>query len=250
MTLEVRTKSYRGRIEKTAQVFTNDPETPETVLSIRGNLWVPIYMSTERVRLKGKVGENIRNSIQVRGQKEIPLKLKEVSVNVPDKVDVKIHKQAEEQNYLVAFRNKLDTEGHYIGYATITTNYPDQPKIQIQILGAITANVQAKPKVLSFPFMTKKRLDKLRDSDDSIAAQAVTVFVEEGADLKIEQVSLERSLYTFSINETKPGKRYEIRVKPVLRHLDVGMNQDLLKIHTNQEHHELFEIPIRLNLGR
>lgn len=248
--MEVRTKNFHGHIQKSAKVFTNDPNSPEITISVKGNLWVPIYVSSGRVRLKGKVGENIRNSIQIRGQKDNPLKLKEVSVNVPDKVDVQIHKQAEKQNYLVAFRNKLNTEGHYIGYATITTNYPDQPKIQIQILGAITANVQAKPKVLSFPFMTKKRLDKLRDSDDSVAAQPVTVFIEEGADLKIAQVSLERSLYTFSINDTKPGKRYEIRVKPVLKHLDVGMNQDLLKIHTNQEHHELFEIPIRLNLGR
>lgn len=248
ITLELRTKNYKEKIHKTARVISNDPKTPEMTIAITGKPWVPIHISTERVTLRGMLGEEIANTVRVKGQKEKPLELRDISVSIPNKVAVQMHKKIEDGSYLLALKNKLTKEGFYTGEVRIATNYSDQPEIRIRVMGAIMSNVHARPRVLTFNRMSEERLEQLKQPGSFIRIRPVMVYLSKGNNLKIKKVELEKSLFTVTTKELEPGKRYRLLVKPILEKLTKGQNNDLLRIHTNQEHSEILEIPVRFEI--
>lgn len=217
-------------------------------IEITGKLWVPIHISNERVPLRGMVGQEITNTIIVKGQKQEPLKLKVSSISVPEKVAVQLHRQEKEGSYLLAFSNKLKQEGFYVGDVNLATNYPDQPEIRIRVMGAIMSVLQARPKVVNFGRMSENGLEELKNSTDSFMTRPVMVYLTQGNNLEIKKVELEKSFFTFTQQELEPGKRYRLLVKPILEKLSRGQNNDLLRIHTNQEHNDILEIPVHLNI--
>ena len=74
------------------------------------------------------------------------------------------------------------------------------------------------------------------------------VYLPEGNNLKIKKVELEKSFFTVTKLELEPGKRYQLFIKPILEKLSKGQNSDLLRIHTNQEHNEVLEIPVHFDI--
>jgi hypothetical protein len=248
ITLELRTKNYKGKIHKTAKVVSNDPKTPEMTIEIAGKLWVPIHISNERVTLRGMVGEEITNTIILKGQKQEPLKLKISSISVPDKVAVQLHRREKDGGYLLFVSNKLKQEGFYVGDVKLATNYPDEPEIRIQVMGAIMSVLYVRPKVVNFGRVSEKGLKEIKSSGDFFMTRPIMVYLTEGNNLKIKKVEFEKSFFTVTNQELEPGKRYQLFIKPILDELSKGQNNDLLRIHTNQKDNDMLEIPVHLNI--
>ncbi|MBN1841905.1 MAG: hypothetical protein JW883_06440 [Deltaproteobacteria bacterium] len=205
-------------------------------------------MGTNRVFLRGMVHEDITNTVIVKGQKQEHLQLEIISMSLPEKVEVALHRKKEEGSYVVSFKNLLKDEGFYAGEVRLLTNYVDEPEIKIQILGAIQPLVVARPKVLTFGSMPEKDLTQMRQSGSFVATRQVMVYLAKGNNLKIKKVELEKSFFTVSTKELQPGKRYQLLLKPILEKLTKGQNNDLLRIHTNQEHNEMLEIPVHFHI--
>ena len=248
ITLQLRTAHYKGHLRKTARIFTNDPKNPKITIVIQGDLWTPILISNERIQLRGMVGEEIQNTVIVRGQKSEPLKLQKGSNPIPEKIAVQLHRQKEDGSYLVAFQNKLEKEGYYLANITFSTNYPDKPEISIQVMGNVMSNLHARPKVVSFGHISASRLKQMLASGERVMTRPVMVYLTKGGDLEIKRVELEKSLFRVTQEELVPGKRYRLVLKPVLEELSKGENKDVLKIYTNQEQTETLEIPVRFEI--
>lgn len=247
ITLEIKTIEFQGRIQKTARVFSNDPTTPKLTIAISGNIWVPILVSTNRILLRGMVGEEVTNTAIVKGQKQEPLELSMISVSPPEKVAVQLQKK-EDNSYVVVFKNTMKDEGFYSGEVKLQPNYVDEPEIRIQIMGAIQSHVLARPRMVTFGSVSKKHLNQLNQSGGPVVTRDVMVYLTKSDNLKIVNVESEKQLFTVTKEELEPGRRYKFIVKPIPEKLSKGSNEDSLRIHTNQEHRKLIHIPIYLTI--
>jgi hypothetical protein len=248
ITLKIQTKAFHGKIHRTARIFSNDPKNPKLTIAITGNLWVPILVSTNRVFLRGMVGEEVTNTVTIKGQKQDPLELIIDSVSPPEKVAVQVGGKEDDGTYWIVFKNLLKDEGFYMGEVKLLTNYTDEPEIRFQILGAIQSLVVTRPKELTFGSMSKNVFSQANQSDGFSPIRQVMVFLTKGDNLQIEKVEMEKPLFIVTKEDLEPGKKYNLVVKPIPEKLSQGQNDDLLRIHTNQEHRAIIEIPVHLNI--
>ena len=107
ITLEIRTKGYEGKIQKTARVVSNDPVKSQLTLTMKGQIWTPIHLKPRYVRLNGTVGEEIEQVVHLRGEKEEPLKIELASISIPEKVEAELHEKEKGRSYELKVKNKV-----------------------------------------------------------------------------------------------------------------------------------------------
>jgi hypothetical protein len=247
ITLQVQTKGYQGNVHKTAKVMTNDPKTPEMIIGMKGKVWAPIQINPKHVRLTGTVGEKVERVVRVQGEKEEPLIIKVASVSIPEKIEVELHEIEKGRTYELKIKNKVEGEVTYGGQVNLTTNYPEIPKLVIGVVGNVRGPLEVRPRVLNFSRMPEKRLQQLKDNK-AFLVRPVTVMLNKGKDLKVNKVELEKSLFKAVVQPIQGGRIVQIRVEPVLEKLKKGLNEDRLKIYTNQKGFEVLEVPIQFEV--
>jgi len=247
ITLEMRTKGYEGKMNKSARVTTNDPKNPQVTISMKGNIWTPIHLKPRYAQLKGVVGDEIQQVVHLQAEKETPLTVKLESISVPDKVTAALEETEKGRSYKLTVKNRVKEEATYGGHIKLSTNYPEKPEVVIRISGNVRAIVEARPKGLSFGRLSQDRVAQAK-TKDRFARRPVTVVLNKGNDLKVTKVELEKSLFKADVKELTPGRTVRIFVEPVSERLKKGLNVDSLKIYTNQKDVELLEVPVRIDI--
>jgi hypothetical protein len=246
ITLEVRTQGYEGDVRKHARVYTNDPKQPQLTIGLEGKVWTPILMNPRYVRLNGVMGDDIENTVHLRADKKDPLMVKLASNSIPDKISVELKEVEKGRAYDLKLKNKIDKETNYRGQITLTTNYPEKPKIEVNVAGFVTAPISVNPVMLNFRRMSEEEIKNLKG--DGNLKRPVTIFMRKGNDLEIKKVEVEKSLYRVDAKEIIKGRSVQVMVKPILGNLVKGNNLDRLKIYTNQKSREVVEVPIRFEV--
>lgn len=247
ITLELRTKGYEGHVHKSARVTSNDPKNAQLTIAMKGKIWTPIQINPKQARLVGPLGEKIETVVHLRGHKKEPLTVKLVSVSIPDKVAVELKEIEKGRSYELRAKNKVETQGTYLGHVILTSNYPEKPEIRVRVSGNIKPHVEVRPKALSFGGVSERELQELKKKG-RLLRRPVKVVLHKGNDLRIEKVELEESLFAVVTKERKPGRMVLLLVEPVLEKLKKGPNMDRLKIYTNQKDHEVLVVPISLKI--
>ena len=237
ITLEVRTKGQRGKFHKTGHVLSNDPNNPKVSIALKGTIWLPIDMKPRAALLNGIVGEPIETVVHLRAEKEDPLILQLDSVSIPEKVSAELREVEKGRRYELKLKNRVQEDGAFAGEVRIKTNYPEQPEVRVPIYGGIRAMVQITPKSLSFGRMTEERLESLKRTGGSMS-RPVMVVLNRGDDLKIDKMGFEKSLFKVVTRPIQPGRRIQLLVEPILDKLTKGLNEDRLRIYTNQTERE------------
>jgi len=136
--LKVEVKGYQGNIEKSAEVYSNDPAHPQIKLSILASVDVAVTVEPRGVMLGGAVGDEIRQVVVLKGHTDKPLELDQGTNSLPEKLAYEVAKVKEGREYRVTFRNISRVEDDkYSGTVMFRTNYPEQPEITIHCLGYI-----------------------------------------------------------------------------------------------------------------
>jgi hypothetical protein len=219
ITLEVNTKKKQGNIHQTARVFSNDPKNSELTIGMKGNVWTPIYLSPKYARLTGVLGEKTKTTIRLKSQKQEPLTLKLVSVSIPDKVDVELKETEKGRTWELRVDNKVRQQENYSGQIKLTTNYPDKPELTVRISGRIRPYVEARPKAVNFGRVPESRVQQFKTKGTQMR-RPVTVILNKGADLKINNVDLEGWFFkVVDVKEIQPGRVYQIQIEALLEKL-------------------------------
>lgn len=135
ITLKVDTRGYQDKVHKSARVYSNDPKTPVTTLSLDVFVKVPIFVSTRYVRLEGLPGDKVSKAVEIKAQKEKPLTLEPLSFNLDAKATYRLEEITPGKEYKVSFANISKTPETYLGYLRLKTNYPEKPEITIRVRG-------------------------------------------------------------------------------------------------------------------
>jgi hypothetical protein len=246
--LQVNTKVLQGKTSKTARVVSNDPRRPNVIIGMKGKVWVPIRIHPSYARLTGILGDPIKTVVLLRGEKEEPLVIKIASVSIPDKVEVELNELEKGRRYGLKIRNKVERATNYRGQVTLTTNYPEKPRLVVRISGYIKPLVEVRPRALRFLSLTEERLLQFKKQGRVLKLSIVVVFHKRNG-FKVERVELEKGLFKIHVvgkaaGRMQRGHLAQLMVEPILEKLKKGDNTDRLKIFTNLKGHEILEVPI------
>jgi len=251
ITLELNTKGYQGKLHKKANITCNDPKTPRLTIGIKGIVWAPIRMKPKHARLAGVSGRKIERIVRLEGAKEEPLELKLASVSIPDKVSAKLEVVEKGRVYNLKIENKTDKLGSYKGKIKLTSNYAEKPEVVVKVVGDIRPIIQLRPKVLKFGPTSEQRVEQLQNSP--FAKRAIMVFIDKESDVEIEKVESEKSLFRVALSKISMAPMIQdtmiqIFVEPILAKLKKGLNEDRVKVYTNQKGYEVLEATVTIEL--
>jgi hypothetical protein len=247
ISLELKTKGYQGNVHKSARVTTNDPERGQITIGMKGKIWVAITMDPRYANLVGVLGDPIETVVNLRAQKEAPLKIDMTSISIPEKIAVEVVQVEKDQSYQVKIINKVEVQTAYNGEVKLSTNYAEKPEVLIRVRGNIRPLLEVRPKAINMGQMSQERIEQLTKAIKPFSRPA-TIILNKGNDLQIEKLELEKSLFTASFRELHPGRMVHIIVEPDFDKLKKGKNQDRLKIYTNQKDYKILEIPVTFEI--
>lgn len=224
---------------------TSDPAQLHVIVGIKGKVWSPIHVSSRFVRLKGVEGEDIKDAIHIKGEREQPLLVRILQNSIPDKIDLELSK-GQDNNYQLVIKNKIKKEASYLGKIKLGTNYLDKPDMLLHVVGHVRSKISVKPRVLIFNSLSEEQMHSLKGVKNY--TRSLFVFLEKGEDLSIEKVEVQRSLFKVCIHEREKGKRFELLIEPILEKLKKGLNTDYLKIFIQTEKRRVVLVPIQMNV--
>ena len=131
MKIEVYTTGYEGYIEKTANVYTNDPAWNMVVLTIKAQIKPAISISPRRLRLAGKKGEAVNGEVEITANLDKPLILKSGSFSLTERMRYTIKEVEKGKRFIVQFKREQGLTEPLDGYLKIETNYPEKPEISL-----------------------------------------------------------------------------------------------------------------------
>lgn len=133
--LRVNTRGYSGEMSKSASVFSNDPHRRIITLRLRAFIKVAIYISNERVILKGSPGESVASTVELRAERKKPLFIDPIAFDPDQKLSYRIETVEEGRNYRIHFKTEAVPPGNFHGFLKLKTNYEERPLIVIRIIG-------------------------------------------------------------------------------------------------------------------
>jgi hypothetical protein len=234
-------------MHKTARVMSNDPKNPQMTISMKGKIWAPIQVNPRHAHLRGAVGDKLEQVVRVQGEKKEPLFVNLASISVPDKLGVELRETDKGRGYEVKIQNKVQGETTYAGQVTLTTNYPEKPELVIRVSVNVRGPVEVRPKALNFGRMSEERLEQLK-MNNRFLKRPIMVILNKGNDLTVSKVALDKALFKAVPQPIRQGRMVQIQVEPILEKLQQGLNEDRLKIYTNQKDSEVLEVPIRFEI--
>ena len=134
---------------KTIAVMTNDSTTPETTLTVSGNVEKFVTITPSVVRINGKVGDQLKSEIKIIPENKYPLtiskiKSQEAAKNI--KYELKeVKSDSGDKEYLVTVENLKKDAGFYYDVLILETDSKIQPEIRINVMARIIDPNQQNP---------------------------------------------------------------------------------------------------------
>lgn len=129
-------------MQKTATVFTNDPENEKVDLIIRGDVKEFANIQPSRVRMAGKVGDDVSSTVTVTPAEEFPFSvvgvkpLKEGNVKV-EMVEEPVSDADDRKQYKVTVTNLKQEKARYFDTIVLKTDSDVRPELKISVYGNI-----------------------------------------------------------------------------------------------------------------
>lgn len=137
------TSGFGGKkLQKTATVFTNDPENQKVDLIIRGDVKEFATIQPSRVRMAGKVGDDVSSTVTVTPAEEFPFSvvgvepLKEGNVKV-EMVEEPVSEADDRKRYKVTVTNLKQEKARYFDTIVLKTDSDVRPELKISVYGNI-----------------------------------------------------------------------------------------------------------------
>lgn len=225
---------YReGRFREEVQVISNDPEKPEVILTLSGEIVRSVVAVPDRLYFGEVRGEDLRRKrVQL-----IDLSGKGLSIEKVESsskcIRVKVKREKDTEVVLEVSLNPSEIKlGRFEERIVVYTNNDMNPKIEIPLSGEILGEIELKPPRLFFGMMRPGERKELK----------VEILKSGKADLRLISVEGGGELLDVKgIEEIEKGRRYELRV--VLHPVRRGEIEGSLKVRTNNPRQRVLEIP-------
>ena len=148
MTLEVNLKNYRGNVQKSATIFSNDPKNPRVTVNLSAKVQPFIEVEPANIIFRGLPDEQDEKPVELTASSK-PFRITQVENNVEGKIGHELKTVEEGKHYQLKVKNLLSEEGQYRGLLKLKTDHPQKPEILIRVTGNIEGEISVRPQALS-----------------------------------------------------------------------------------------------------
>jgi hypothetical protein len=131
--IQVQTSGREGLLEKTAEIFSNDPNRPTAVLTVKAQIKPIIVLTPTHLQLSAKKGEPVSGEVEVKANMDKPLTLKPGLFNLTERMTYTLVELEKGKRFAVRFKRTHGLTEPLQGYLHLQTNYPEKPEITIFI---------------------------------------------------------------------------------------------------------------------
>ena len=148
ITLKIRTDNMidtSGKFRRVSQVHSNDPLKPKIELSM--SFSIKQYISVKphnKVMLFGNEGDKLSKKVTITSFEEQPLKIKDITSDVEDKIKYKLKTVKKGKEYTLEVKNRSTEKGRFQGQIELKTNSQKKPLVVIKVYGRIEKQKQKK----------------------------------------------------------------------------------------------------------
>jgi len=126
-------------MQKTVEVFTNDPTQSRIVLSISGSVLNFARIEPRYARLVGKAGTEFRKEITIIREKAYPFNILQANARNGKNIAFSIEAFSKDgvDGYLLTIENKRAEAGRYADTLTLITDSPVKSTLKIPVYGQV-----------------------------------------------------------------------------------------------------------------
>jgi hypothetical protein len=243
ISLTLNTTGYQGKVQKSAVVYSSDPDQPQVTLVLSGRVIPSVAIDPPAVLLEGMLSEDIRQTVTIRSSESQALTLRPVQGTDSGKVAYEILTVEEGCAYQLVIRNTSKQPGKYAGFITLETNYPHKPELKIGYMGAIKTKIDYHPQKLTFtPY--RKTDPKTGVPEIYFPSRTIYLFLTDGMNLTIEKLEFNRKYFEIDTTETVPKTQYQLTVTVLPDAVPTGLLKEDLKVYTNIDTEPVLSIPL------
>jgi hypothetical protein len=141
ISVTVSTRNRGGqKLHKGFTVYTNDPKKPQVRLQVNGRIDAYLTVAPKFVRLIGRVGQPLQQSVKITPLAGHPVTIKEVRVNQPENLHYKLKPLGlppGRAGYELVVENARQEAGNYQDRITLLTDSKEKPSITIPVYARI-----------------------------------------------------------------------------------------------------------------
>ena len=230
---------FAGAITKRITVTTNDPESPKTAVTIKGNVVTDLTSKPVSVFFpKAKAGEKTTQEISVSTSKLDKLEIKNLTAE-PEFLTAEL-KKIDDQNYTIvvtADGTKFPTgTSRASGSVTYDTNSETQSQIRTLVTVSIQQPIRVSPN--SVYFFASKAGQK-RETRLSLIAS------EDAKDFEVKGIQSDLDFIEIKLNEKDKGEDALSVIVTLKENAPEGKFQGTLTMETNLKDQAKLVIPVR-----
>jgi hypothetical protein len=145
----VDTTGYGGKkMEKTAEVLTNDPKEPVVHLMVAGQVDRFAMINPRMLNLRGMSGETLRGTVSIVPEPKYPFKILDTqSLEGKLKVEMSEVREGGKTAYALAVENLKAEAGAYNDTVRLKTDNPVQPEIDVRVFIYLRAQPSSEKKI-------------------------------------------------------------------------------------------------------
>jgi hypothetical protein len=219
ITLEVNTTGLHGKITKSAQVTSNDPQQRHTKIYLSIN--VRSYIIVEpgaKIVLRGTVGEDIRRVVHIRASDDQPLEITKVQSNLGSTIDYKLNRKDKAHQYDLEVVSKATDKKTVSGFITLHTNHPKKRVVKLSVHVRIRPELEVWPNQIAFQKTSKSGNPK------GGFKRVITIVNNRGKSFRLRELRYNQEY--FKVRSLAPnGKsqsRHQLEVVPRMDRLPAG----------------------------
>ena len=240
------TKKYRGRLNKSIVVSTNDPSQEKVTLYMRCSVLGVKILPVARAYFYKMLGESQTKELEIAtiGEGPITIYTRPSNPNIVVKLEklVNAPKPVNESEYWKQYKLSITIpenfpEGRFSENVTLVTDSEYHSTIKISAEGEVT------PTVVVSPSSVRMRTAQ----GGNFAEKSIKVTRKSGNGFKISNVITDPKTLKSQLSETQEGKQYSL----ALTWTDVtskGQYNGRIIIHTNDKLKSIISVPVHVTI--
>lgn len=212
ITLSVNTQAFKGPINKSTAVTTDDPDMKTFQLVVKADVKEIIAITPAENQSFGLVaqGQSLSRDYKFKATDDKPFKITNIQCSDPSvKHELKMASDGKSGVLTVTI-----PPNHSLGAVnarlTLSTDHPKAPVIQLNAYATVREPLAIDPSAISFGKVSASELAKR--PDDQGWTRMISVFDDRGG-LEIKSVSSSSPVLTATVVPDDPGKRYFVKVR-------------------------------------
>ena len=212
VTLQMNLAGYRGKVTKSATVFSNDPSQGRARITLTGQVQPLIEVQPTSLLFRGLPEEMRSSTVALTGVSE-PFKVLKVRSTVDDDISYDLETLEEGKRYAVKVSNKRLEAGQYRGLLKIETDHPRKPQVVVRVRGYVEGGISVRPRVITVGKLFPER---------PVRTGQFTVTSRQGEPLEIVRLTYDESLLEVNRKSLKDSDGKELLLEVVPRMERVG----------------------------